>query len=80
MMCDEMNNVDVHNVTNVIGLDKRISPHFFNSGTPYGGTCFPRDAMAFIKFAKDRDMEAKNLIFAEEVNQKLQKYIFEKCK
>ena len=80
MMCDEMNNVDVHNVTNVIGLDKRISPHFFNSGTPYGGTCFPRDAMAFIKFAKDRDMEAKNLIFAEEVNRKLQKYIFEKCK
>ena len=80
MMCDEMDNVDVHKVTNVIGLDRRISPHFFNSGTPYGGTCFPRDAMAFIKFAKDRDMEAKNLIFAEEVNQKLQKYIFEKCK
>ena len=80
MMCDEMENVDVHNVTSVIGIDKRISPHFFNSGTPYGGTCFPRDAMAFIKFARDRNMEAKNLMFAEEINEKLQDYIFKKCK
>jgi len=80
MMCDGMENVNVHNVTSVIGLDRRISPHFFKSGTPYGGTCFPRDALAFIKFAKDRDLKAKNLIFAEEVNEDLQKFIFEKCK
>jgi len=79
MMCDEMGNVDIHNITDVIGLDRRISPYFFKSGTPYGGTCFPRDASAFIKFAKDRNMQAKNLIFAEEVNQNLQKRIFEKC-
>lgn len=80
MMCDGMENVNVHNVTSVIGLDRRISPYFFKSGTPYGGTCFPRDALAFIKFAKDRDLKAKNLIFAEEVNEDLQKFIFEKCK
>ncbi len=80
MMCDGMNNVDVHNVTSVIGLDRRISPYFFKSGTPYGGTCFPRDALAFIKFAKDRDLKANNLIFAEEVNEDLQELIFQKCK
>lgn len=79
MMCDSMENVNVHNVTNVIGLDRRISPYFFKSGTPYGGTCFPRDALAFIKFAKDRNLEAKNLIFAEETNERLQKFIFNKC-
>ena len=80
MMCDEMDNVDVHKITSIIGIDKRISTHFFKSGTPYGGTCFPRDALAFIKFAKDRGLKAKNLIFAEEVNEDLQEYIFNKCK
>lgn len=80
MMCDGMSNVDVHNVTNVIGLDRRISPYFFKSGTPYGGTCFPRDAVAFIKVAKDRGFKAKNLMFAEELNEDLQQFIFDKCK
>lgn len=80
LMCDGMENVNVHNVTSVIGLDRRISPYFFKSGTPYGGTCFPRDALAFIKFAKDRDLKAKNLIFAEEVNEDLRDFIFDKCK
>jgi UDPglucose 6-dehydrogenase len=80
MMCQGMKNVNVNNITNAIGVDKRISRHFFNSGAPYGGTCFPRDTMAFIKFAKDRGMEAKNLIFAEEINDKLQHSIFDCCK
>ena len=79
MMCDGMDNVDVHNVTSVIGLDRRISPYFFKSGTPYGGTCFPRDALAFIKFAKDRDLKATNLIFAQQVNEQLQEFIYQKC-
>lgn len=68
LLCDGMENVNVHNITKVIGQDKRISPYFFGSGAPYGGTCFPRDTSAFIKFAKDREMEAKHLLFAEEVN------------
>jgi UDPglucose 6-dehydrogenase len=68
-LCEGIENVNVHNITKTIGIDKRISPHFFGYGTPYGGTCFPRDTSAFIKFAKDRKKTAKNLIFAEEVNE-----------
>lgn len=79
-LCEGIENVDVHNITNVIGLDKRISPYFFGYGTPYGGTCFPRDTSAFIKFAKDRKKTAKNLIFAEEVNEMLYNSIFDKVK
>ncbi|MEC7168313.1 MAG: hypothetical protein VXW14_04930, partial [Candidatus Thermoplasmatota archaeon] len=48
---------------------KRISPYFFNFGTPYGGTCFPRDTAAFIKFASNRNKDAKHLKFADEVNE-----------
>jgi len=77
-LCEGIENVDVHNITKTIGLDKRISPYFFGYGTPYGGTCFPRDTSAFIKFAKDRKKTAKNLIFAEEVNEMVYKSILDK--
>lgn len=79
-LCEGMENVNVHNITQTIGLDKRISPYFFGYGTPYGGTCFPRDTSAFIKFAKDRKKTAKNLIFAEEVNEMVYKSILDKLK
>jgi len=79
-LCEGIDNVDVHNITKTIGIDKRISPYFFGYGTPYGGTCFPRDTSAFIKFAKDRKKVAKNLIFAEEVNEMVYKSILEKVK
>lgn len=77
-LCEGIGNVDVHNITKTIGLDKRISPYFFGYGTPYGGTCFPRDTSAFIKFANDRKKTAKNLIFAEEVNEMVYKSILDK--
>ncbi|NBW34646.1 MAG: UDP-glucose/GDP-mannose dehydrogenase family protein [Cytophagia bacterium] len=79
-LCDGIKNVDVHNITSTIGLDKRISPYFFGYGTPYGGTCFPRDTTAFIKFAEDRKKIAKHLIFAEEVNFMVYQSIFDKVK
>jgi UDPglucose 6-dehydrogenase len=79
-LCEGMNNVNVHNITKTIGIDKRISPYFFGYGTPYGGTCFPRDTSAFIKFAKDRNKTANNLIFAEEVNEMVYESILNKVK
>ena len=78
-LCDGMENVDVHKITDAIGLDKRISPYFFNFGTPYGGTCFPRDTAAFIKFASNRNKDAKHLKFADEVNEDLYRSILSKC-
>jgi UDPglucose 6-dehydrogenase len=79
-LCEGIENVNIHNITKTIGLDKRISPYFFGYGTPYGGTCFPRDTSAFIKFAKDRKKSAKNLIFAEEVNEMIYNDILNKVK
>jgi UDPglucose 6-dehydrogenase len=79
-LCDGLENVNVHNITNTIGLDKRISPYFFGYGTPYGGTCFPRDTTAFIKFAEDRGKVAKNLLFAEEVNEIVYEGLLNKLK
>jgi UDPglucose 6-dehydrogenase len=78
-LCDGIDNVNVHNITETIGLDKRISPYFFGYGTPYGGTCFPRDTSAFIKFAENRGKEAKHLKFADEVNESLHEDLLRKC-
>lgn len=77
-ICDGMDNVNIHNITKVVGLDKRVSPHFFGYGMPYGGACFPRDTSAFIKFAASRDKVAKNLLFADEVNHMLYQSICKK--
>jgi len=79
-LCEGIENVNVHNITKTIGLDKRISPYFFGYGTPYGGTCFPRDTSAFIKFAKDRKKTAKHLIFSEEVNEMVYTSILDKIR
>ena len=78
-LCDGMENVDVHKITDAIGLDKRISPYFLNFGTPYGGTCFTRDTAAFIKFESNRNKDAKHLKFADEVNEDLYRSILNKC-
>ena len=78
-LCDGMDNVDVHNITKTIGIDKRISPYFFGYGTPFGGTCFPRDTSAFIKFAENRGKKAKHLMFSNEVNENLYQDILGKC-
>ncbi|MDP9381351.1 MAG: UDP-glucose/GDP-mannose dehydrogenase family protein [Chloroflexota bacterium] len=37
---------DVRQVSQAIGLDKRIGPHFLNAGIGFGGSCFPKDAQA----------------------------------
>ncbi len=67
-LCNGLENVDVHKITQAIGTDKRISHHFFKSGTPYGGTCFTRDTNAFMKFADERGYDAGNMTFSERVN------------
>ena len=77
--CEGMNNVDVHRITDTIGIDKRISPYFFGYGAPFGGTCFPRDTSAFIKFASDRGKQAKHLEFANEVNEDVYQSILKRC-
>jgi len=43
---------DVHDVARAMGLDKRIGPKFLHSGPGYGGSCFPKDTLAFSDLGK----------------------------
>ncbi len=40
--------VDVKEVMDAIGMDRRIGPLFLQSGPGYGGSCFPKDLNAII--------------------------------
>jgi UDPglucose 6-dehydrogenase len=44
---------DVQDVARGIGLDNRIGTKFLNAGPGFGGSCFPKDAMALMKTAHD---------------------------
>ncbi len=44
---------NVHQVCQGIGTDARIGPRFLNPGIGYGGSCFPKDLMAFRSVARE---------------------------
>lgn len=44
---------DVQDVARGIGLDKRIGDKFLHAGPGYGGSCFPKDTLAFAKTGQD---------------------------
>src|SRR5450755_4571679 len=44
---------NVHQVCQGIGTDTRIGPRFLNPGIGYGGSCFPKDLMAFRSVARE---------------------------
>src|SRR5207237_8161163 len=44
---------DVAQVCEGMGLDGRIGPRFLSPGLGYGGSCFPKDVMAFRAVARE---------------------------
>jgi UDPglucose 6-dehydrogenase len=59
---------DVDQVRRAIGSDKRIGTSFLFPGIGYGGSCFPKDVKALIRFAADKHYDLKILGAVEAVN------------
>ena len=55
-------------ITKALGYDRRISPYYIKSGTAFGGTCFPRDTWAFIKYSEKIGLNAEHIKAAELIN------------
>jgi UDPglucose 6-dehydrogenase len=50
-ICDRIG-ANVRMVAEGMGLDPRIGRHFLQAGIGYGGSCFPKDVAAFVRFAR----------------------------
>ncbi len=46
---------DVQEIARGIGLDNRIGSKFLHAGPGFGGSCFPKDAVALLKTGQDHD-------------------------
>jgi UDPglucose 6-dehydrogenase len=77
-LCEEMN-ADISEVRRVIGLDRRIGPHFIFPGAGYGGSCFPKDIRAMISMG-GANPEMLLLKAVEQVNERQKGILVEKVR
>ena len=66
----ELFGANIDEVRKAIGSDRRIGSSFLFPGVGYGGSCFPKDVKAILKFAGDKGYEFEILDAVETVNQR----------
>src|SRR6266513_4903796 len=64
---------DIQEVCDGVGTDSRIGPRFLNPGVGYGGSCFPKDLMAFRSVAKECGYEFRLLDEVMRINEEQRK-------
>jgi len=78
-VCDDLK-INVNDVSEGLGLDHRIGPHFLKAGMGYGGSCFPKDVNALIQTAKTNGTPLSILESVVQVNEGQPHYFIEKMK
>jgi UDPglucose 6-dehydrogenase len=66
-LCEKVG-ADVQEVARGIGLDNRIGTKFLHAGPGFGGSCFPKDALALIKTGHDHEAPLRLVETAMAVN------------
>ena len=66
-LCEKVG-ADVHQVARGIGLDGRIGPKFLHPGPGYGGSCFPKDSLALIRTARDKEAPLRIVEAVADIN------------
>ena len=62
--------VDIVQVRDGMGADRRIGRAFLNAGVGYGGSCFPKDVQALIQVGKDVHCDVSILQSVHERNER----------
>ena len=66
----EVVGADVDQVRRAVASDRRIGPAFLFPGVGYGGSCFPKDVKAMMKFASSKNYQFEILQAVETVNER----------
>lgn len=67
-LCKQLG-IDVYDVADGVGMDSRLERSFLNSGIGFGGSCFPKDVRALIRFMEEEGEDPKILRNVVELNQ-----------
>ena len=78
-ICEKVG-VDVVEVAQGMGLDKRIGSNFLNAGIGYGGSCLPKDVDAFINIAEKLGYNFDLLKAVRAVNEQQKIFFLNKIK
>ena len=76
-LCDKLG-ADVHDVARGMGLDGRIGRKFLHPGPGYGGSCFPKDALALLRTAQEAGARFNILETVVRVNDERKKRMADK--
>ncbi len=76
----ELYGADVDQVRKAMGSDRRIGSSFLFPGVGYGGSCFPKDVNAIVKFSRDKGYTFGILEAVEDVNQRQKQRLVDKLK
>ena len=74
----ELFGADVDRVRQAVGADRRIGTSFLFPGVGYGGSCFPKDVKALVRFSADKKYDFKVLKAVESVNELQKRVLVEK--
>src|SRR5215831_1631527 len=67
-VCESVS-ANVDQIVHGIGTDTRIGPRFLNPGIGYGGSCFPKDVMAFRAVAREHGYDFRLLDEVVRINE-----------
>jgi UDPglucose 6-dehydrogenase len=70
-LCERIPGANVDVISDAIGRDSRIAPHYLRGGLAYGGPCFPRDTRALSALARSHSFEPV-LVDATEITNEMQ--------
>jgi len=71
---------DVDQVRRAVASDRRIGPAFLFPGVGYGGSCFPKDVKALLRFAASQNYDFQILKAVETVNDRQKVRLLAKLK
>jgi UDPglucose 6-dehydrogenase len=76
-VCDAVG-ANVDQVRHAVASDRRIGPSFLFPGVGYGGSCFPKDVKALMRFAEEMQYDFQILRAVEAVNEAQKLRLIEK--